>query len=151
MSTVKQQIDIDLKAALLSGDKELTTTLRGLKSAILYEEVAQGKRDEGLADEAVTGVLQKEAKKRQDSADLYEKGGNNDRRDQELAEKTIIEKYLPAALSDDELNALLDKVIAEHGPLTQQTMGVVIGQVKQAAEGKADGARIATAVRERLN
>lgn len=150
MSTVKQQLDQNLKAAMLAGDKELATTLRGLKSAILYEEVAAGKRDEGLDDAATIAVLQKEAKKRQDSADLYEKGGDAQRRDKELAEKEIIAGYLPAELSDEELAKLIDQAIEDKGPLTQQTMGQIIGEVKNASKGQADGGRIAGAVRERL-
>jgi uncharacterized protein len=151
MSNIKQQLEKDLKVALLAGDKELVSILRGLKSAILYEELAKGQRDKGFDDPDVITVLQKEAKKRQDSADLYEKGGNNERRDQELAEKTVIQQYLPAELTDEELNVLIDKAIETHGPLTGQTMGVIIGQTKQAAEGKADGGRIAAAVRQRLS
>ena len=151
MSTVKQQLDQNLKAAMLAGDKELATTLRGLKSAILYEEVALGKRDEGLDEAATISVLQKEAKKRQDSADLYEKGGNNERRDKELAEKKIIGEYLPAELTDEELSKLVDEAIEAKGPLSQQTMGQIIGEVKSTSAGKADGARIAGMVRGRLN
>lgn len=151
MSKITQQIEIDLKTALLSGDKDLVSILRGLKSAVLYEEVAKGQRESGLTDAAVIEVFQKEAKKRQDSADLYAQGGNGERRDKELAEKAVIEKYLPAELTDDELHKILDEVINTHGPLTGQTMGVIIGQTKQAAQGKANGGRIAAAVKQRLN
>lgn len=150
MSTIKERLEQDLKTALLSGNKDLVTTLRGLKSAILYEEVAQNKRDSGLDDAGVTSVLQKEAKKRQDSADLYDKGNDSERRDKELAEKAIIQKYLPAELSDEELGKLIDEVVADNGPLTTQAMGVIIGKVKQKSEGKADGSRIAAAVKQKL-
>jgi hypothetical protein len=150
MSSIKQQIDKDLKTALLEGNKELVTTLRGLKSSLLYEEVAAGKREDGLDDAAVITVLQKEAKKRQDSADLYDKGGDVNRRDKELAEKTVIDKYLPDALSDEELNKLVEEAITKNSPVSLQSMGVIIGQVKQAAAGQADGSRIAQVVRERL-
>lgn len=149
MSTVKQQLDQDLKAAMLAGDKELVTVLRGLKSAILYEEVAKGERDEGLDDASVIAVLQKESKKRQDSADLYAQGGDSERQDKELAEKATIAKYLPAELTDEELDALVDAALTELGQ-EQQKMGQLIGHVKQAAAGKADGGRIATAVRQKL-
>lgn len=147
---IKQQIDNDLKAAMLGGDKTLATTLRGLKSAILYAEVASGKREEGLSDEAIIDLLAKEAKKRQESADLYQKGNSPDRAAAELAEKKTIERYLPAQLSDDELRALVDRAIAEVGAAGSQAMGQVIGKVKQASKGQADGARIASLVRERL-
>src|SRR5207302_1072349 len=78
---VKQQIDQDLKAAMLSGDKTLATTLRGLKSSILNAEIAGGKRETGLSDDETVQVLSKEAKKRQESADLYVQGGNSERQE----------------------------------------------------------------------
>ena len=62
--TIKEQLEIDIKTAMLAGEKTLVTTLRGLKSAILYAEVAAGSRDEGLSDDVVVGLLQKESKKR---------------------------------------------------------------------------------------
>lgn len=150
MSTIKQQLDQDLKAAMLSGDKNLVEVLRGLKSAVLYEEVAKGTRDAGLEDAEVIAVLQKESKKRQDSADLYEKGGDNERRDKELSEKEVISGYLPAEMSDEELSELVAKVFAENDPVTPQMMGQIIGHVKEAAAGKANGARIASSVRARM-
>lgn len=149
MSNIKQQLDQDLKAAMLASDKDLVVVLRGLKSAILYEEVAKGARDEGLDDAAVMSVLQKEAKKRQDSADLYDKGGDTVRRDKELAEKQIIAKYLPAELTNEELNAFIDEAITQLGN-DPKNMGQIIGHVKQTAAGKADGGRIADAVRQKL-
>ena len=148
--SIKQHIDQNIKAALLSGDKDLVTTLRGLKSAILYAEVAARAKEKGLDEPAIVDVLQKETKQRQDSADLYEKGGDATRRDKELAEKSIIEEYLPAQLTDAELNQLVDAAIAEQGPLTLRMMGQVIGAVKVASNGQADGGRIATLVKARL-
>lgn len=147
---LKQQIEQDLKSALLAGDNSTATTLRGLKSAILYVEVAQNKREEGLDDTAIIDVLSKEAKKRQESADLYQQGGNAERADQELAEKKIIEKYLPAQLSDDELKTLIDKAVTELSASGPQDMGKVIAQVKQETAGAADGAVIARITKERL-
>jgi uncharacterized protein len=88
--TIKEQIDRDLKAAMLGGDKVLTTTLRGLKSAILYAEVASNQREAGLPDNEIVNLLGKEAKKRQESADLYRQGGNNEKAEAELAEKSVI-------------------------------------------------------------
>lgn len=147
---IAKLIDQDIKTAMLAGDKTLTTTLRGLKSVILYAEVAAGKRDTGLSDEEILSLLSKEAKKRQESADLYEQGGNQEKSDAEIKEKEIIEKYLPAQLSDDELGVLIDKAIAESGTTGPQAMGQVIGKVKQQSEGKADGGRIAAMAKERL-
>lgn len=146
---LKQRIDQDLKQAMLGGDKTLTTTLRGLKSAILYVEVAQGSRDQGLSDDEIVRVLQKEAKKRQESADLYRQGGNEAKAAAELDEKTVIERYLPAKMSQEELTALVDAVVAEVGR-DKANMGRIIGAVKQKAGAAADGAVIAGLVKERL-
>jgi uncharacterized protein YqeY len=148
---LKDRIDQDLKAALLAGNKVLVTTLRGLKSVILYAEVAKGAREQGLPDEEIIQLLAKEAKKRQESADLYVQGGNQERADAELTEKKVIEQYLPQQISDEELAAAIDAVIAETGASGPQAMGQVIGGVKQKVGAAADGSRIAQMVKERLN
>lgn len=147
---LKQQLDKDLKVALLSGDKDRATTLRGLKSVILYAEVAKGLREEGLPDDEILVLFAKEAKKRQESADLYVKGDSPERASKELAEKVIIEEYLPQQMSDEELKSLIETVVSELGISTMQQMGQVIGAVKQKTEGRADGSRIAQFVKERL-
>jgi len=147
---LKQQIERDLKEALLGGQKDRAMTLRGLKSVILYAEVAAGSREQGLSDEQIVQLFAKEAKKRQESADFYVKGGSQDRADAELAEKKIIEAYLPQQLSDEELLKVIDEAIQDLGATSPQLMGQVIGKVKQATEGRADGGRIAQFVKERL-
>jgi uncharacterized protein YqeY len=147
---LKARIDQDLKAALLAGDKVLATTLRSIKSAILYAEVAQGARGDGLSDEEIIALLTKQAKKRQESADLYKRGGNDEKAEAELAEKRVIEGYLPKQLTDDELIALINTVIKELGVSGTPAMGQVIGVVKQKAAGQADGARIAQLVKQKL-
>lgn len=151
MSSIKEQIERDLKQAMLSGDKVLTETLRGLKSSILNVEVAEHKREVGLADDEVIALFQKEAKKRQESADLFKQGGNNEKAQAELTERQVIENYLPAQMSDEELSAIVNTVITELDVSGPQAMGQVIGQVKQRTAGQADGARIAQVVKERLS
>lgn len=148
--TTTERLNSDLKQAMLAGDKVLVTTLRGLKSTILYAEVAKGNREQGLADAEVMDLLGKEAKKRQESADLFTRGGNAQKAAEELAEKQVIEKYLPAQISDDELGALVDTAVAELGASGPQAMGQVIGLVKQRSNGQADGGRIAAAVKARI-
>lgn len=146
----KEKIDQDLKAALLGGDKDKALILRSLKSAILNEEVAKGLRETGLPDDQVLSILQKEAKKRQESADLYAQGGNQEKADAELAEKRIIEEYLPAQLSEEAIRKLIDDVVSENGPVSKETMGATIAAVKQKSGGAADGATVARLVKERL-
>lgn len=147
---IKQLIDQDLKQAMLSGDKTLVTTLRGLKSVVLYVEIAQNNRDIGLDDKAILEVLGKEAKKRQESADLYAQAGDEKRQRAELDEKSAIEKYLPKQMSDDELSAIIEKVVERQGPVSNQTMGKIIGSIKQQTAGRADGGRIAAAVKAQM-
>lgn len=147
---LKARIDQDLKTALLAGDKVLATTLRGLKSVILYVEVAKGLRDEGLGDDEIIALLSKEAKKRQESADLFKRGGNDEKAAAELAEKKVIEAYLPSQLSDEELSSIVDKIIGDLGVSGSSAVGQVIGAVKQKTAGQADGSRIAQIVKERL-
>ncbi len=150
MAELKKQIDQDLKSAMLARDSQLVTTLRGLKSAILYAEVAAGKREQGLDEGELVSLLQKEAKKRQESADLYAQGGNKEKEQAELAEKEVIEGYLPKQLTDEELRQVVNRVvdtINEEGP---SALGRAIGQVKKEVGARADGARIAQIVKEEL-
>lgn len=148
--SLKERIDQDLKAAMLAGEKDKATTLRGLKSAILNAEIAKGARDSGLTDDEIIAVLGKESKKRQESADLYKQGGDTARQQAELAEKDLIDAYLPAQMSETDIAAVVDTVIREMGEVTLQQMGAVIGKVKQHTGGSADGATIARLVKERL-
>ena len=145
---LKDKLTKDIKTALLAGDKFTAEVLKSLKSAILYEEVAQKVRDTGLADDKIEVVLAREAKKRVESAGLYAKAGQQDRADSELREKEIIERYLPKQLSDDELAEVVSSVIAGLGDNAQ--MGPVIGAVKAKVGTSADGARIAAAVKAKL-
>ncbi|MCX6725227.1 MAG: GatB/YqeY domain-containing protein [Candidatus Saccharibacteria bacterium] len=147
--SLKNQIDADIKVAMLAGEKTLVTTLRGLKSAILNVEVAKGLRETGLPDSEITDILAKEAKKRQESADMYIQGNSKERADAELQEKAIIERYLPKQLSEQEIQQIINEVTAELGTSVQQ-MGQIIGAVKAKTSGSADGAIIAKLVKEKL-
>lgn len=148
---LEQQLEQDIKAALLAGDKQKALTLRGLKAVLLNVKVASGKRDEGLSDAEVLPILAKEAKKRQESADLYLQGNDQAKADKELAEKAIIETYLPAQLSETELLELIKTAIAETGASGPQAMGQLIGKVKAQAGPTADGGVIAKLVKEQLS
>ena len=148
---LEQQIDQDLKTALLGGEKLKAETLRGIKSAILYAKVAAGTRDQAMDDDQVIGLLAKEAKKRQESIELYKQAGDSERADKETAEKAIIETYLPQQLSEDEIKSVIDTVIGETGAEGMAAMGKVIAEVKARTSGAADGAVIAKLVKERLS
>jgi len=148
---LEDKLEQDLKAALLAKDAQRVSVLRGLKSVLLNVKVAEGKRDSGLKDEEVQKILAKEAKKRQESADLYKQGGDKDRTNAELAEKAIIEEYLPEQLSEEALARLVDGAIAATGAKEQKDMGKVIGAVRAKAGAGADGAVIARLAKEKLD
>jgi len=148
---LRQQLDDDVKAAMLAGDSLRVETLRGLKTVILYADVAAKKRDTGgIADDEILTLFAKEVKKRQESADLYVQGGSQERADKELAEKAIIETYLPAQLSEAELAEIIDAAIKEQGAEGMQAMGKVIAAVKAQVGNSADGSVVARLVKERL-
>lgn len=149
--SLKDRLEQDIKQAMLAGDKTLVTTLRGLKSAILNVEVAEGSRDSGLSDDKITNLFAKEAKKRQESADMYVQGGNQEKADAEMEEKKIIESYLPDQLSEDDIQKLVDEAIATTGATSPAQMGQVIGMVKQKAGASADGGVIARLAKEKLS
>lgn len=148
--SLKDRIEQDLKTAMLSGNKALVNTLKNIKSAILYEEVALGLRDKGLDDKTVINVLVKETKKRQESADLYRQGGNEEKAQAELAEKQVLETYLPEQLSEAELIKVIDAVLSELKVNSASAMGQVISEVRARTSGQADGAIIARLVKEKL-
>lgn len=148
---MEDKITADLKQAMLAKDAVRTSVLRSLKSAILYAKVAPGADASAVAgDDAIVMLLAKEAKKRQESADSYLQAGQPERADDELTEKNIIEEYLPAQLSDDELLGVIEEEVAKLSAVSPQAMGQVIGAVKAKAGPAADGGLIARLVKERL-
>lgn len=148
---LKQRIENDLKAALLGGNRFEGETLRGLKAAILNEEVAQGKRDDGLDDATIEKIIAKEVKKRNESATLYEQNDRAESAENERNEATIMSRYLPEQITGDALQQIVDAKIAELGATDASKMGQVIGAVKQDVGNAADGAEIAQLVKQSLN
>lgn len=148
MSVLKDRINADLKAAMLARDEVKTQTLQGLKAAILYEEVAKHVRDTGLDEAAIEQVVAREAKKRDEAAELFEKGGNTASAEKERAEKVFLSAYLPKQLSETELGEVVQAVIHELQPEGPKDMGRVIGAVKARVGNTADGALIAKLVKE---
>lgn len=148
---LKQRIENDMKAALLGGDRFVGETLRGLKAAILNEEVAQGKRDTGLDDATIEQIVAKEVKKRNESATLYEQNMREDSAADERREAEILGKYLPEQLTEVELKTVVDAKIAELEATDAKLMGQVIGAVKKDVGNKADGQMIAKLVKQALS
>lgn len=147
---MQDKLDADLKMAMLAGDKQRVEVLRGLKNALQYEAVAQNSADRRLSEEQIHKVAAREAKKRQEAADIYQKAGESERARTELAEKTIIEAYLPKQLDESAILALVKAEVSKIDNPNMQNMGQIIGAVKQKAGPSADGAVIAGLVKENL-
>jgi len=148
---LKDTIQDDMKAALLGGDRFVGDTLRNLKAAILNEEVAQGKRDEGLSDQDIEKIVAKEVKKRHESAAIYEENSRLELAENERNEAEVLSGYLPKQLDEGELREIIKAKIVELGVSGPQAMGQVIGAIKQQVGNSADGALIAKIVKETLN
>ncbi len=150
--TVKARLQSDLTAAMKARDEVALSTIRMLRSAISNAEVA-GDTAAELSDDEVIAVLQSEAKKRAESAAVYEEAGRTELAAKERAELEIVERYLPAAMSDDELEAIVDEEVANAaagGAEGGRAMGMVIKAVRERAGASADGARIAALVKSKL-
>lgn len=149
---LKDKLQADLKKAMLSRDTETVDVLKGLKSAILYTEVAEKKRENGLSDEEILAVFKKESKKRQDSADMYAQAGDETRSAKERAEKAIIDSYLPKQLSEEAVLEHIEKTIQKlsiENP-QKQDMGRIIGAVKAELGAEVDGSILAQLVQKRI-
>lgn len=151
MSTLKERIAQDYKRAMLARDAFVVETLSGIKAAILNEEVAKGVRDTGLADEQIEQLLVREAKKRDEAAELFAKGGREESAAKERAEKQLIARYLPEQMDEAAVQAVIDAVIVELQPEGPKDMGRVIGAVKAKTGSAADGALIARLVKAKLS
>ncbi|RYF28491.1 MAG: GatB/YqeY [Chloroflexi bacterium] len=148
---LKEQIQNDMKAALLGGDRFVGDTLRNLKAAILNEEVAQNKRDTGITDAEIETIIAREVKKRHESISLYEQNDRPELADQERKEAAVLVTYLPQQLTEDEIRELAKTVIESMDTVSPSMMGQVIGGVKAKAGTSADGATVARVVKQLLN
>jgi uncharacterized protein YqeY len=150
MSNLKERINADLKSAMLARDELTTQTLQGLKSAILYEEVAKKVRETGLDEQSIEQVIAREVKKRDEAAELFERGGNTASAEKERAEKQVLAVYLPEQMSEAELATVVAEVVAELKPEGPRDMGRVIGAVKAKVGNAGDGSLIAKLVKDSL-
>ena len=145
--TLREQIQADMKAALRAHDSERLNAIRMLWAAVKQKEV-----DERItADDAqITGIIVKAIKERRDAIALYAQGGRQDLVDKEQKEADVLSGYLPKALSDEEVNAVIDEAIAQGGASGMAAMGKVMAAVKPKLAGRADMSRVSAAVRARL-
>lgn len=149
MAELKDRLQADLTASMKARDELTTATLRMVLTAIGNEEVA-GKTARQLSDDEVLKVIAREAKKRREAADAFTSGGRPDRAERELAEGAVLDGYLPTQLSDDELSGLVREAVAESGASGPQAMGAVMKVVGPKIAGRAEGGRVAAAVKAAL-
>jgi uncharacterized protein YqeY len=148
---MQEQIDRDLKAAMLSGDKQKVEVLRGLKSAMQYEALNLRTEDRKLSDEQALKVVARESKKRQETAELYRNNDEANRAEAELNEKKVIDEYLPEQLSEEDITKVVDEEVGKLSATAPSDMGKVISAVRGRLGAQADGATIARLVKERLS
>lgn len=147
--SLKDQLKSDLTVAMKARDELKSATLRMVLTAVTNEEVA-GKEARTLSDADVVTVLTRESKKRKEAAQAYTDAGRNELAERELAEQTVIQAYLPAQLSDEELKAIVADAISESGATGMAGMGAVMKLVQPKVAGQADGGRVAAEVKSQL-
>ncbi|MFN8185317.1 MAG: GatB/YqeY domain-containing protein [Candidatus Nanopelagicales bacterium] len=149
---LKETLQSDLQAAIKSRDELTAATLRMALAAVTNAEVA-GKQAKELSDDEVLAVLDKEAKKRRESAAAYRDANRPELADREEAELGVLSGYLPTPLSESEVSAIIDQAIADvaaSGKTGMAAMGPVMQQVSAATRGRADGKTVSGIVRQRL-
>jgi hypothetical protein len=134
--TIKDQLNADLKEAMKSGDKTRLETIRLLRSAIKYAEIEVGHE---LDDEGLLDIIGKQAKQRRDAIVEFEKGGRTDLVEKEIAELAILEQYLPAQMSEDEVREKVQAIITALGVTDLKGLGQVMKQAMTELKGQADG------------
>jgi hypothetical protein len=148
--TITEQIDSDLKAAMRAREADKLNVLRMLKSALKYAAIEKSGADGVLDDAEATQVIRKQVKQRQDSIDSFEKGGRTELAEKEKAEIAILNHYLPAAMSPEELARLVRETIAEVGASSKAQMGLVMKALGPKIAGRADGRTVSQEVQKQL-
>lgn len=146
---LKQQIDNDIKTAMLAKNKEELMALRSIKSLILLAETEKGVSAE-ISSETENKLLMKAAKQRKESAEIFSKEGRTDLASKELLELDVISRYLPKQLSEAEITGEVKKIIEQVGAKGPQDMGKVMGTATKQLAGKADGKLISDIVKKML-
>lgn len=147
---LEKQIQTDLVAAMKAKQIERLAAIRAIKAAILLEKTSEGGNGE-ISDEQIIKLIQKLVKQRKESAAIYAQQGRQDLADNELAEASAMEVYLPAQLSQEEVEAELRKIVAQVGAKAPSDMGKVMGVATKALASRADGRLISTIVKKILS
>ncbi|HTB35147.1 MAG TPA: GatB/YqeY domain-containing protein [bacterium] len=144
---VKQELDAALKDAMKAKDTVALDAVRSIKSAVKLAEIEAGKE---LSEEDVHAVIQKAVKQRRDSIDQFKSGGREDLVKVEEAQVAVLQKFLPAQLSEAEVSALVDAAVAATGASGPKDMGKVMGALMPKVKGKADGGMVNRLVKAKL-
>ena len=148
--SLKERITEDIKSAMKAKDKIRLETVRSIKKALLEKEVALRPSGQEITEEQELELLAQQAKQRRESIEQYQQGGREDLADKEAQELAVIETYLPKQLSDTELGAALDEIIASVGASSPKDMGKVMGPAMKQFKGKADGKKVQEMVKTKL-
>ena len=151
MANLELQIQADIKAAMIAKDKVALAATRAIKAAMLLAKTAEGAVKEEIEDAEVVKIISKLVKQRKESAAIYTEQNRTDLAENELAEAAAMEKYLPKALTEEEVEAAVREVIAEVGASSMADMGKVMGTATKKLAGQADGRIISAIVKKLLS
>jgi uncharacterized protein YqeY len=150
--SLKDRISEDIKTAMKAKDKVRLETVRSIKKVILEKESSlRGQGQETLNETQELEILSQLAKQRRDSIEQYRQAGRDDLAQQESQELAIIEEYLPQQLSDEEIAAVIDEIVASVGATSIKEMGKVMGPAMQKLKGRADGQKVQAMVKTKLS
>ncbi len=144
--TFEEQISADIKTAMLAKDAKKLEALRAIKNVVIILKTSP----EGISDDAIMKTIQKEVKKRKESADIYTQQNRADLAEVEIFQAGIMETYLPKQLSEDEIRSQLKNIITQVGATSAADMGKVMGAASKAFAGKADNKMVSSLVKELL-
>ncbi len=146
--SIVEQVNADIKTAMLAKERAKLDALRAIKSALMLE-ATKGSNSE-VDDELATKVIMKLHKQRKEAAEIYAEQGREDLESEEIAQAEVLQTYLPQPMAEADLKAALEAIIAEVGATGPQDMGKVMGKASGALAGKADGKAISTMVKQLL-
>ena len=150
MNTLEQKLQSDLTDAIKSRDTVRMNTIKGIKTAIMEVKTAKnGKKD--LEDSDIIKIIQKLAKTRKETGELYQANNRQDLADNEFEELNVLETYLPKMLTEDEIRTIVDNTISELGVSDMKGMGRVMGLINKTYAGQVNGSLVSKIVKEKLN
>ena len=148
MPAIRERLNEDMKTAMREKSERRLSTIRMIRSEILYKDKEHGK---DIADDEILKLLQSMVKKREEAAEQFTKGGRDDLAAKEREEIQIVQNYLPAQIGDEELRREVEAAIAETGAASMKEMGKVMGLLTKKLSGRAASARISQVVKEKLS